>query len=161
MTQGERYIDLAARAGERKLDSSYRAAFYLLSHDPEITRIAEKHISINGIDFAAIKRSVRGFDEISKQVVDIAHNLFSWNSKCKVSPFDISRLGYPYLELTMNAIFVAADEANIVLRENQAKQIELSIDMSPYQNTMNIHRDLQKLHDQMLSEQVDHDEMER
>lgn len=161
MTQGERYIDLAARAGERKLDSSYRAAFYLLSHDPELAGAAGKHISYAGIDFAAIKRATRGFDEISRQVVDIAHNLFSWSSKCKVSPFDISRLGYPYMEMAVNAMFIAADEANIVLEKDAAGQIKLSVDMSPYQNTIRIHQELQELHNKMLEEYQEADAMER
>lgn len=162
MAQGERYIDLAARAGERRLDSSYRAAFYLLSHDPELSRAARKYISINGIDFTSIKKATREFDEISRQVVDIAHNLFSWSSKCKVSPFDISRLGYPYMELTMNAIFIAADQAELVFEQGQDGLVKLSVDMSPYQNTISIHRHLQKLNDQMLAEQLENDEeMER
>lgn len=162
MSQGDRYLELAARTGKQKLDASYRAAFYLLSQNQEITDIARKHVSTDGIDFAAIKRAVRGFDEISRQVVDIAHNLFSWSSNCKVSPFDISRLGYPYMEQVCNAMFIAGDQYEIILAVNQADQVVLTLDQSNYEQTKQIHRQMDTIYARMLEIQGETDmEMER
>lgn len=83
MTQADRYMKLAALT--KRMDtlySSYHAAFYLLSYDPELFETASQYITAEGINFISLKRAVRGFDERARQVVDIAHNLFSWSSKC-------------------------------------------------------------------------------
>ena len=85
-------MGLAALTGNRPLDCSYHAAFYLLSQEPELFETARKCVTVDGIEFAKIKRLTKGFDETSRQIIDLAHNLFSWTSKCKVTPFDISRL---------------------------------------------------------------------
>lgn len=155
-------MDLAVRAGDRKLDSSYRSAFYLLSHDSELAKAAGKHISEIGIDFPAMKRAVRGLEETTRQVVDIAHNLFTWKSKCKVSPFEISRLGDPYL--VVNAMFIAAHEAKLVFERDSNGQIKLSVERSPYRETVKGDQEVIRLHQNMLAEdqagQTD-DELER
>lgn len=91
MTQAGRYAKLAALTGrEDNFDSSYHAAFYLLSYDQNVYEIASRYVTHDGIGFAGLKRAARGFDERTREVIDIAHNLFSWDSKCGVTPFDIS-----------------------------------------------------------------------
>ena len=104
MTQANRYKELAALTKRAdNLDPAYYAAFHLLSHDPELYETARRFVNVDGIGFTGIKRATRDFDERTRFVVDIAHNLFSYNSACKATPFEISRLGYPYLEMVCNS----------------------------------------------------------
>lgn len=120
MTQADRYIKLAALTkGMDTIDSSYHAAFYLLSHDPELWETASRYVTVDGIGFTGLKQTTCDFDEHTRQVVDIAHSLFSWSGKCSVTPFDISRLGYPYMELVCNAFYIAAGQVKVVLTQEQ------------------------------------------
>ena len=68
MDQAQRYKELAARTEGKTLDSSYHAAFYLLSCEQGIFDVAKKHVNAMGIGFDGLKRSLRGFDETSLQV---------------------------------------------------------------------------------------------
>ncbi|MCO7111410.1 hypothetical protein NIA69_22800 [Gemmiger formicilis] len=57
---GCRYKELAGALNERqRSDRSYLAACYLLSADEEIFDIAKQYVSIDGIDFAAIRMRVK------------------------------------------------------------------------------------------------------
>jgi len=167
MSQGKRYLELAARAGgnSRELDASYRAAFYLLSYDPELKKEAERFVSYEGINFAAMKRATRGFDETSRQIIDIAHNLFSWTSNCKVTPFDISRLGYPHTQQVCDAFYIAFEQIKLVFEFDENNQIKMTLDASPYQRTQRIHRNLEQMQEEMLAgfEKLpsENDELER
>lgn len=145
MSQAKRYHTLTALTGRNQLDSSYHAAFYLLSYDTELYEIACRHVNCDGIDFASIKRATRGFDERSRQVIDIAHNLFSWNSKCDATPFDVSRLGYLYMELVCNAIYIAADEIKVVIESDQNHKEQMALDTEPYEKTKRIHSRLEQM----------------
>ena len=117
--------------GNRPLDCSYHAAFYLLSQEPELFETARKCVTVDGIEFAKIKRLTKGFDETSRQIIDLAHNLFSWTGKCKVTPFDISRLGYPYMEQACNAIFIASGEVQVQIQAAENGEPEMLLDDSP------------------------------
>ena len=153
MSQANRYMELAALAGRKKLDSSYYAAFYLLSCNAGITKAAAPHVSMEGIDFAGIKRAVRNFEEVDRQMVDIAHNLFSWNSKCKVSPFYISRMRYPYMEQVCNALYIAADEFEVVISNNeQTPEAEIKLNADQYQSTIHIHSCLDQMFEESAGE---------
>mgnify|MGYP001078769986 CR=1 FL=1 len=132
MNQAQRYKELAARTEGKKLDSSYHAAFYLLSCEQGIFDVAKKHVNAIGIGFDGLKRSLRGFDETSLQVVEIAYNLFKWTGKCKVTPFDISRMGYPYMEQVCNAIWIASGEVKVQIRDAENGEPELLLDSRPY-----------------------------
>lgn len=136
MSQAQRYSNLSALAGNRSLDCSYHAAFYLLSYDPEIYEAARKCVTVQGIEFARVKRLTKGFDETSQQLIDIAHNLFSWTSKCKVTPFDISRLGYPYMELTCTACYIAAGQMEVVM---EPETDSLRLDDKEYRKTQRLY----------------------
>ncbi|MEM5766998.1 MAG: hypothetical protein AAGU32_01675 [Bacillota bacterium] len=144
MTQADRFTRLAALTkGSHNNDPPfYHAAFYLLSHDPKLCAIACRHISVDGISFTGLKRAARGFDERTRQVVDIAHNLFSWNSPCKVTPFDISRLGYPYMELVCNACYIAAGEFRVVIEPGKA---EITLDDSHYKESKRIYQQFKQM----------------
>ena len=97
---------------------------------------------MDGISFTGLKRAARGFDERTRQVVDIAHNLFSWNSPCKVTPFDISRLGYPYMELVCNACYIAAGEFRVVIEPGKA---EITLDDSHYKESKRIYQQFKQM----------------
>lgn len=146
MSQAQRYTNLAALTGNRPLDCSYHAAFYLLSYDPDIYEAAKKCVTVQGIEFAKVKRLTKGFDETSQQLIDIAHNLFSWTSKCKVTPFDISRLGYPYMELACTACYIAAGQMAVVI-EPETDSVKL--DDKAYRETQQIHEKMARLYASM------------
>lgn len=146
MSQAQRYTNLAALTGNRPLDCSYHAAFYLLSYDPDIYEAAKKCVTVQGIEFAKVKRLTKGFDETSQQLIDIAHNLFSWTSKCKVTPFDISRLGYPYMELACTACYIAAGQMEVVI-EPETDSVKL--DDKAYRETQRIHEKMARLYASM------------
>jgi len=145
LLQAKRYHTLTALTGRNQLDSSYHVAFYLLSYDTELYEIACQYVNCDGIDFSGIKRATRGFDERSRQVIDIAHNLFSWNSKYNVTPFDVSRLGYPYMELVCNALYIAADEIRVVIEPDQNHKVQMTLDTEPYEKTKRIHSRLEQM----------------
>lgn len=153
MNQAERYLKLAALTKRTDtIDSSYHAAFYLLSHDPELWETACRYVTVDGIRFTGLKRAVRDFDERTRQVVDIAHSLFSWNSKCNATPFDISRLGYPYMELVCNAFYIAAGEVQVVLTQGQDGNVKMALDNSHYQNTKRVYRQFERFQSTMTAD---------
>lgn len=163
MSQAERYLELTGLARGKMLDASYQAAFYLLSCQMDLFEVGKKHVSINGIHFAGMKRTngIHTLDDRDKQIIDIAHNLFSWSSKCKASPFDISRLGYPYMEMVCNAIFIAAGECEVVIERDEENNPKMILDASPYQRTGRIHREMNKLYAQMVANHSEEIELER
>ena len=153
MTQADRYIKLAALTKRMDtIDSSYHAAFYLLSHDPELYETARRFVNVDGISFTGMKRAARDFDERTRFVVDIAHNLFSYNSACKATPFEISRLGYPYMELVCNAFYIAAGEVQIVLTQGKDGKTKMALDNSNYQKTKRVYRQFEQLQSAMAAD---------
>ncbi len=155
MTQANRYKELAAltkRADD--LDPAYHAAFYLLSYDPELYETASRYVNVDGIGFTGIKRATRDFDERTRFVVDIAHNLFSYNSACKATPFEISRLGYPYLEMVCNSFYIATGEVQVVLEPGQDGQLEMKLDASRYQQNKRIQQRFEQLQKSMFADMV-------
>lgn len=153
MTRADRYMKLAALTKRTDtLDSSYHAAFYLLSHDPELWETVSRYVTVDGIGFTGLKRATRDFDERTRQVVDIAHSLFSWSSKCSATPFDISRLGYPYMELVCNAFYIAAGEVQVVVTQEQDGKVKMALDNSHYQNTKHVYRQFERLQDAMAAD---------
>ena len=114
--------------------------------------MAKKHVNPMGIGFDGLKRSMRGFDETSLQVVEIAYNLFKWTGKCKVTPFDISRMGYPYMEQICNAIWIASGEVNVQIRDTENGAPELFLDSTPYQRTQRLHDRMEQMYTEMLEE---------
>ena len=144
MTHADRFTKLTAltKGSHNNDSSSYHAAFYLLSHDPELCATACRYVSVDGISFTGLKWAVRDFDDRTRQVVDIAHSLFSWNSPCKVTPFDISRLGHPYMEMACNACYIAAGELRVVIEPEKA---EITLDDHHYQESRRIYRQLEQM----------------
>ncbi|MBE6830875.1 MAG: hypothetical protein E7519_11780 [Ruminococcaceae bacterium] len=153
ITQADRYTQLTALTGRANcLDPSYHAAFYLLSYDPEVCKIAARYVDHDGIRFTGLKRATRGFDERTRQVVDVAQNLFSWTSKCSVTPFDISRLGYPYMELVCNAFYIAVGEAEVVIQKDQDGQVKMMLDTSQYQQSKRVYQQFEQLQSAIIGD---------
>ena len=163
MSQATRYNTLCGLTGRDNLDSAYHAAFYLLSYDQKLYETACKSVSHDGIDFSHMKRSTRGFEENTKQIVDIAHNLFSYHSNCKATPYHISRLGYPLMEQVCNAFYIAADQVRVVIEVDKNQKATMILDAEPYQKTKCVYRHLEEMQAALLSdmEQSVGDDMER
>lgn len=146
MLHETRYINLAALTGrENSLDSAYHAAFYLLSYDTDVYEAARRCVTHDGIEFSKLKRTTRGFDERTRFVIDIAHNLFSYTSPCKATPFEISRLGYPLMEQVCNALYIAADQVKVEIRQAENGQPDMSLNAMPYQITKRTYARMERL----------------
>lgn len=87
------------------LDASYCAAFYLLATEEALFAKACDCISVDGVDFPAMKRNCRDLNDQQKHLLSIAHSLFSWTSRCTVTPYYLSRLGYPVLDYVCSALY--------------------------------------------------------
>lgn len=89
MNQAQRYEHLVGLTEGKKLDSDYRAAFFILSSVPELFEAAKKCVDPYGISFDKIKRSCKGnLEKYQSQLLSMAHNLFSWNSRTTDSPMN-------------------------------------------------------------------------
>ena len=141
MSHAERYLSLVERAKGRKISSDYQAAFYLLSSTPEIYAIAAEQVGPQGVGFASINRRAKSLGESEARVVSIAQNLFKYYSKTDATPFEISRLGYPYMELACNGIFIASGEAKVRTRSTE-KGLELYLDTSNYEKTKKFYKQI-------------------
>ena len=153
MTQANRYKELAALTKRAdNLDPAYHAAFYLLSYDPELYETARRFVNVDGIGFTGIKRATCDFDERTRFVVDIAHNLFSYNSACKATPFEISRLGYPYLEMVCNSFYIATGEIQVCLEPEQDGWLGIKLDDSRYQRSRRIQQQIEQFPKAMFAD---------
>lgn len=161
MSQAKRYNTLCILTGRDNLDSAYHAAFYLLSYDNELYESACKCVSHDGIDFSKIKRTTRGFDESTRFVIDIAHNLFSYTSSCKATPFEISRLGYPLMEQVCNALYIAADQLKVIIRTDEQQNEVMELDAEPYQRTKHVYSRLKRMQECMMTQHNESTELER
>lgn len=143
MNQAERYLALQDLREGHEIDSSYRAAFFILTRTADIYEVAKNHVNREGIDFSGIKKQCSQLEESAIQAIDIAHNLFSYRSECEVTPFDMSRLAYPYMEAVCNSLYIASGQikVNVVQHEND---VELELDTAPYARTIQIHRRLNR-----------------
>lgn len=133
MSQATRYSSLCQLANKGHLDNDHKAAFFLLSCDKEVHAVASRFVSSVGVDFDGLKHCTSGFDERIRLVIDIAHNLFSYNSPCAATPFEISRLGYPLMGQVCNALRIAADEVNLEIKQDRDNNDVLEFDDTPYQ----------------------------
>lgn len=141
MNHAERYLSLVEKTKGKKLYSEYQAAFYLLSSTPELYDLAFPQVSPVGIAFSAINRKIKNLEESQAMIVSIAQNLFKYETKTNVSPYEISRLGYPYMELACNGIFIASGEAKVRTRAME-QGVELYIDTSNYEKTKRLQEQL-------------------
>jgi len=139
MTPAERYSKLLTLTKRPVLDESYYAAFYLISMDDTLFKKTCPYVSIDGIDFTAIKRKCSNLEDAQKQLLSIAHNLFSWSSKCSVTPHDLACLGYPMLDYVCGALYIANGTVRVQVVENKNGQATFRLDMSRYKRSKEIH----------------------
>ena len=115
MNHDERYIKLISLTGKEK-DNDYQAACYLLASSQDLYDIASKMVCREGIPFDDIENFAI-WDDRDKSILLIAENLFRYQTESLVSPFEISRLGCPYLDIVCKAIFVASGYVDIEVNE--------------------------------------------
>lgn len=139
MTHAERYCKMLALTKRTVVDESYHAAFYLLATDDTLFKRACPYISRDGVNFTAMKRKCGDLDYMQKQLLSIAHNLFSWTSNCTVTPHDLSCLGYPALDYVCSAFYIANGMVQVQVRENDIGEQEFSLDMSRYEQNKKIY----------------------
>ena len=97
MNHAERYEYLTTKLSSMRwrggeLDCSYQAALYLMASHPALAEKVERYFSPDGIDFGGLMKKEEFDYDWMKLTADAAHNLFSWNSKCAATPFEISRM---------------------------------------------------------------------
>lgn len=128
MTHADRFMELKALTKRDTVDDSYLAAFYLLSADPYLSKMVSHYISNDGIDFPKMMKKEQFDYDSQKIVADAAHNLFSWMSKCTATPFEISRLPYPFTQLVCNAMYIANGDYAVEVKQNEKGENELILD---------------------------------
>lgn len=162
MNQAQRYEHLVGLTEGKKLDSDYRAAFYILSSVPELFEAAKKCVDSYGISFDKIKRTCKGnLEEYQSQLLSMAHNLFSWNSRTTAMPHELSRLTYPWMEIACNAIFISSGEVSVQIQENESGEPELVLDAAPYEKTKRIYEGLQRMGERLAVQMKEADAEER
>ena len=134
MTQSENYLKMIELRQGNVVDSSYKAAFYLLCCDEDLSNIAFHHIDKNGVEFLKMIEIGKSLSETQQMIMSVAYNLFKWDTKCIATPFEISRLGYPYMEQVVNAIFIASEQYEV-----QIDKDTISLDKSKYEETKRLH----------------------
>ena len=107
MTQVENYMLLLEQLGGQLPDASYGVALYIISSDARLTKVALPHISSEGIGFPELLKQT-GHSEQNTMLLQIAYNLFHFNTQGFPSPYNLSQLGLPYLDIVIQAIYLAS-----------------------------------------------------
>lgn len=152
MTQAQNYLKLEAQLRRPELDASYQAALYLLSTDTELTNTAVRYVDNDGIDFSSLKKATQGFDEHTQQLIDVAHNLFSWNSACAVTPFDLSRLCYPMMDQVCKALYISTGQVKVQIQKRDTLHPRLELDDNAYQQTIRFTKAIEQMQAGMARE---------
>ena len=83
-----------------------------------------------GIDFTKMMRKEEFEYDWMKITADAARNLFSWNSKCAATPFEISRMPAPAIRALFTACFIANGDYMVSVRKNDKGEKVFEIDDS-------------------------------
>ena len=123
MNHAERYEYLvnkmaAIRWRGSDLDASYHAALFLMASHPALFQKMDRYLCPEGIDFTKMMRKEEFEYDWMKITADAARNLFSWNSKCAATPFEISRMPAPAIRALFTACFIANGDYMVSVREN-------------------------------------------
>ena len=89
------------------MDASYHAALFLMASHPALFQKMDRYLCPEGIDFTKMMRKEEFEYDWMKITADAARNLFSWNSKCAATPFEISRMPAPAIRALFTACFIA------------------------------------------------------
>ena len=122
MNHAERYEYLvnkmaAIRWRGSDLDASYHAAFFLMASHPALFQKMDRYLCPEGIDFTKMMRKEEFEYDWMKMTADAARNLFSWNSKCAATPFEISRMPAPAIRALFTACFIANGDYMVSVRK--------------------------------------------
>ena len=66
-----------------------------------------------------------------KITADAARNLFSWNSKCAATPFEISRMPAPAIRALFTACFIANGDYMVSVRKMTKEKRCLKLTTAP------------------------------
>ena len=135
MNHAERYEYLTTKLSSMRwrggeLDCSYQAALYLMASHPALAEKVERYFSPDGIDFGGLMKKEEFDYDWMKLTADAAHNLFSWNSKCAATPFEISRMPAPAIRALFTACFIANGDYMVSVRKNDKGEKVFEIDDS-------------------------------
>ena len=135
MNHAERYEYLvnkmaAIRWRGSDLDASYHAALFLMASHPALFQKMERYLCPEGIDFTKMMRKEEFEYDWMKITADAARNLFSWNSKCAATPFEISRMPAPAIQTLYTSFFIANGDYAVSVRENEDGKKEFVMDDS-------------------------------
>ena len=124
MNHAERYEYLvnkmaAIRWRGSDLDASYHAALFLMASHPALFQKMDRYLCPEGIDFTKMMRKEEFEYDWMKITADAARNLFSWNSKCAATPFEISRMPSPAIQALFTSFFIANGDYAVSVRENE------------------------------------------
>lgn len=135
MNHAERYEYLvnkmaAIRWRGSDLDASYHAALFLMASHPALFQKMDRYLCPEGIDFTKMMRKEEFEYDWMKITADAARNLFSWNSKCAATPFEISRMPAPAIRALFTSFFIANGDYAVSVRENEDGKKEFVMDCS-------------------------------
>lgn len=135
MNHAERYEYLvnkmaAIRWRGSDLDASYHAALFLMASHPALFQKMDRYLCPEGIDFTKMMRKEEFEYDWMKITADAARNLFSWNSKCAATPFEISRMPAPAIQTLYTSFFIANGDYAVSVRENEDGKKEFVMDDS-------------------------------
>ena len=135
MNHAERYEYLvnkmaAIRWRGSDLDASYHAALFLMASHPALFQKMARYLCPEGIDFTKMMRKEEFEYDWMKITADAARNLFSWNSKCAATPFEISRMPAPAIQALYTSFFIANGDYAVSVRENEDGKKEFVMDDS-------------------------------
>lgn len=153
MNHAERYEYLvnkmaAIRWRGSDLDASYHAALFLMASHPALFQKMDRYLCPEGIDFTKMMRKEEFEYDWMKITADAARNLFSWNSKCAATPFEISRMPAPAIQALFTSFFIANGDYAVSVRENEDGKKEFVMDDSAGREREKIRQQF----DQMLAD---------
>lgn len=112
------------------MDASYHAAHFLMASHPALFQKMDRYLCPEGIDFTKMMRKEEFEYDWMKITADAARNLFSWNSKCAATPFEISRMPAPAIQALYTSFFIANGDYAVSVRENEDGKKEFVMDDS-------------------------------
>ena len=102
-----------------------------MMYAPDLSQwMFNKMLGLGDIDFTKMMRKEEFEYDWMKITADAARNLFSWNSKCAATPFEISRMPAPAIRALFTACFIANGDYMVSVRKNDKGEKVFEIDDS-------------------------------
>lgn len=133
-------VDTNPSLGSLTINALTAADEVIIPIDPELFALTGLQALVDTIK--KIKRKLNPSIEIGgmrkeefeydwmKITADAARNLFSWNSKCAATPFEISRMPAPAIRALFTACFIANGDYMVSVRKNDKGEKVFEIDDS-------------------------------